>query len=112
VVLGHDALNLGDERKVTPDTRRCPKHVPVPRGMLAIRRRGDLKHPTDRLDSVSVAVLVDERAHHFVRRSSSAWAKYADALRRISLAWRSSRFSRSSARMRSCSAVVGPARRP
>ena len=30
------------------------------------------------------------------RRSSSAWAKYADALRRISLARRSSRFSRSS----------------
>src|SRR5207237_8506389 len=39
-------------------------------------------------------------------------AKYADALRRISLAWRSSRFSRSSALIRSPSCVVGPARRP
>ena len=46
------------------------------------------------------------------RRSSSAIAKYALALRRISLAWRSSRFSRSSALIRSRSSVVGPARRP
>jgi DNA modification methylase len=39
-------------------------------------------------------VIVDERDHRLNGRSSSAWAKYADALRRISLAWRSSRFSR------------------
>ncbi len=51
---------------------------------------------------------VDERDHGFDRRSSSAIAKYADALRRISLAWRSSRFSRSSALIRACSALVGP----
>ena len=31
-------------------------------------------------------MVVDERDHHFARRSSSAWAKYADAFRRISLA--------------------------
>src|SRR5205085_7128069 len=36
----------------------------------------------------------------------------ADALRRISLAWRSSRFSRSRALMRSFSDVVGPSRVP
>jgi hypothetical protein len=36
-------------------------------------------------------MLVDERHHYFGRRSSSAWAKYADALRRISLARFSSR---------------------
>jgi len=42
-------------------------------------------------------VIVDDGDHGFDRRSSSAAAKYADALRRISLAWRSSRFSRSSA---------------
>src|SRR5437762_5485950 len=34
---------------------------------------------------------IDERDHGFTRRSSSAWAKYADALRRISFACRSSR---------------------
>jgi hypothetical protein len=38
-------------------------------------------------------MIVDERDHGFTRRSSSAWAKYTDALRRISLAWRNSRFS-------------------
>jgi hypothetical protein len=41
-------------------------------------------------------MIVYERDHGLDRRSSSATAKYADALRRISLAWRSSRFSRSS----------------
>ncbi len=41
-------------------------------------------------------------------RSSSAWAKYALALRRISLACPSSRTSRSSAFIRVRSSVVGP----
>ena len=78
--------------------------------MRVIGRRGDRQHTADRLDPVSPAVIVDERDHGLNRRSSSAWAKYADALRRISLAWRSSRFSRSSAFIRSRSSVVGPAR--
>src|SRR5205085_6305585 len=55
---------------------------------------------------------VDEGDHGLNRRSSSAWAKYADALRRISFACRSSRFSRSSALMRSRSSVVAPGRMP
>lgn len=46
------------------------------------------------------------------RRSSSAWAKYADALRKISLAWRSSRRWRSSAFNRARSSVVRPSRWP
>src|SRR5690606_7877766 len=66
----------------------------------------------DRLDSVLLTVLVDERHHHFARRSSSACAKYADALRRISLARRSSRFSRSSSLSRSRSWLVRPGRCP
>jgi hypothetical protein len=33
-----------------------------------------------------LAMIVDERNHGLNRRSSSAWAKYALALRRISLA--------------------------
>ena len=48
-----------------------------------------------RLDPVDAAVIVDEGDHRFSGRSSSAWAKYADAFLRISSAWRSSRFSRS-----------------
>jgi len=39
----------------------------------------------DRLDSVRGAAAVDERHHHVPRRSSSAWAKYADALRRFNI---------------------------
>jgi hypothetical protein len=46
------------------------------------------------------------------RRSSSAIAKYAEALRRISFAGRSSRTSRSKALIRSRSSLVGPARTP
>jgi hypothetical protein len=57
-------------------------------------------------------MLVDERDHHFGRRSSSACAKYADALRRISFARRSSRFSRSSSLSRSRSPLVSPERTP
>ena len=57
----------------------------------------DRQHPADRLDPIRPAVIVDEGDHGLCRRSSSARAKYALALRRISLAWRSSRFSRSRA---------------
>src|SRR5690606_29163545 len=74
--------------------------------------RGDRQHLADRLDPVDVAVFVDERRHGLNRRSSSAWAKYALALRRISFACRNSRFSRSSALIRSVSLVVGPGRLP
>jgi hypothetical protein len=61
---------------------------------------------------VRTPMRLDEIHHHFDRRSSSAIAKYADAFLRISLAWRSSRFSRSSAFIRSTISVVTPARRP
>jgi len=57
-------------------------------------------------------VRVDETHHHFDRRSNSAIAKYADALRRISFAWRISRFSRSSAFILSAISVGIPARLP
>jgi hypothetical protein len=62
-----------------------------------VGRWGDRQHLADRLDPMRLAMIVDERDHGLNRRSSSAWAKYALALRRISLACRSSRFSRSSA---------------
>jgi hypothetical protein len=51
-----------------------------------IRRRGDRQDPADRLDPVDGAMLVDEIDPGLNRPSSSAWAKYADALRRISFA--------------------------
>src|SRR5690554_4784712 len=80
--------------------------------MHVITGRSDLDYPTDRLDSVAVTVLVNEGVQGLLRRSSSAWAKYALARRRISFALRSSRFSRSSALIRSRSSVVCPGLRP
>ena len=89
-----------------------PGWGPPPGGMGAVCRRGNRQHPADRPDPMDRAMIVNERFHRLNGRSSSAWAKYADALRRISLAWRSSRFSRSRAFRRSRSSVVVPSRRP
>lgn len=74
--------------------------------------RGERQNPADRLDPILTPMIVNEGDHRFDRRSSSAKVKYADAFRRILLAWRSSRFSRSSALMRSRSSVVCLARLP
>ena len=63
--------------------------------MAVICRRGDPHHPADRLDLIRVPVIVDESDGHLPRRSSSAWTKYADAFRKISLVRFSLRFSRS-----------------
>ena len=35
-------------------------------------------------DPIAVAMVIDEADHYLTRRSSSAWAKYADAFRKIS----------------------------
>src|SRR5690606_5746079 len=69
------------------------------------------QHGADRLDPETVPVVVDERDYFFDWRSSSA-PKKADAAFRISLARRSSLFSRSSSRIRSRSSVVTPGRWP
>jgi hypothetical protein len=61
---------------------------------------------------VDLSVTVDEGDRVFDRRSSSAIAKYADALRRISFACRSSRFSRSNALSFSATSLESPARVP
>src|SRR4051812_5559551 len=111
-VLREDAPDLDGQGRVASGSGRPLAGISAPSGVGVIGRRGDRQHAADRLDPVDGAMLVDEGDHGFDRRSSSAIAKYADAFLRISLAWRSSRTSRSSARMRSCSAVVGPARRP
>ena len=82
--------------------------------MAMIRRRGDRQHGADRLDPEHGAMVGDELDHrgYVLRRSSSAWAKYANAFRRISFARFSSRTSRSSSFNRSRSLVVRPGRCP
>src|SRR5215204_283717 len=76
-----------------------------------VAARGDLQHAADRLDSPADAVLSDE-LHRVGQRGSSSRAKKAEAALRISLARRSSRFSRSSSWIRSRSALVTPGRFP
>src|SRR6185503_280404 len=51
------------------------------------------EHGADRLDPKTVPVGVDVAELYLSRRSSSAWAKNADAVFRISFARRSSAFS-------------------
>ncbi len=53
---------------------------------LIIGGRGNRQQSADRLDPEHRAVFVDEGDHRFSGRSSSAWAKYAEALRKISFA--------------------------
>src|SRR5205814_9946078 len=72
---------------------------------------GNRQLPADRLDSPTLLVGGDE-AHDFGSRGSSSRAKKAEAAFRISLARRSSRFSRSRLRIRSCSVLVMPGRLP
>ena len=57
-------------------------------------------------------MVVYEGNHRLKGRASSACAKYADAFLRISLAWRSSRISRSIALIKARSSEVCPSLRP
>src|SRR5262249_40601931 len=100
------------QRGIAVKPRRQLARIGAAGGVGMIGRRGDRQDPADRLDPVDGAMLVDEIDHGLNRWSSSAWAKKADAFRRISFAWRSSRFSRSSALMRSRSSGVAPGRGP
>jgi hypothetical protein len=59
--------------------------------MEVIRRWGDRQHLADRLDPIRPTVIVNERDHGLCRRSSFAWAKYADALRKIMAFFRSAK---------------------
>src|SRR5690606_26311002 len=77
-----------------------------------VGRRGDLQRTADRLDPEASLVVVDENAHLLGGCGSSSRAKKADAALRISLARRSSRFSRSSSLIRSASTLVTPGRLP
>jgi hypothetical protein len=73
---------------------------------------GDWQNLANRLDTQISTVLFDEGDNRLKGRASSACAKYADAFLRISLAWRSSRISRSMALNWARSSEVWPSLRP
>ncbi len=60
--------------------------IPSLRRMEMEGGRGNRQYLADRLDPICTAMFVGKRNHRLNGRSSSAWAKYADALRNISLA--------------------------
>ena len=107
-VLGVHPANLPAQPPIATHPRRLGFTCLV----LVVRRWGNRHLRTDRPDPVSTTIFVDERHHPLARRSCSAWGKYADALRRISFARRSSRFSRSSSLSQRRSSLVSPARTP
>src|SRR5690606_21381973 len=112
LIFAPDTADFCLQPRVAPGTLTLARGIRLLSLVLVVGRRSDRQLLADRLDSVHFALIIAERHHHLTRRSSSAWAKYADALRRISFARRSSRFSRSSSFSRWRSSVVSPGRRP
>jgi len=111
-VLIEDATDLFFQRHIALRPRRSSGRIDPGCGLGVVCRWGDLQHAADPLDPEIGAVGVDEGDYGMYRRSNSAWAKYALALRRISLALRSSLISRSIAFTRARSSVVTSPRRP
>src|SRR5262247_2704851 len=109
-VLIPDALDLLRDLDIAPNPSRSPLRLCLSRLALVVCSRGDRQLRADRLDPVLGPMLIDEGDHHFGRRSSSAWAKKAAALRRISLARFNSLTSRSSSLRRSRSELDRPGR--
>src|SRR6185437_16903708 len=73
--------DLGAQHRVAPHPVRGTGRIRPLRHVRVIGGRGgDRQHLADRLDPMGAAMIVDERDHGLNRRSSSAWAKYADAL--------------------------------
>ena len=79
-VLGEDAADLGLQGRIPLRPRRQLGGIGPLGDMVVVGRWGDRQHLADRLDPMRLAVIVDERDHGLNRRSSSAWAKYADRL--------------------------------
>jgi len=103
-----DSLDVDAQHVIALDTGIAQCRVALRRSVAPIARRRDLHHLADRLDTVGMAVPVDESLHGLKWRPSSAWAKKALARRRISFPLRSSRTSRSSALTRSSLVEVRP----
>ena len=109
-VLGEHACDLGLQGPIVPCPCQQACRILSLRDALVVGRSGDRQDTADRLDPIGIAVIVNESNYRRNGRSSSACAKYADALRSISLACRNSRTSRSSASTLSATSVGTSAR--
>src|SRR5690606_24554337 len=112
VVLVVDLRDQRDQPVVSP----CPRR-PLTALDLVVRGRRDLQpglaqDPADRLDTAQRFPMFVDELDYFGSRGSSSRAKKAEAAFKISLARRSSRFSRSSSTIRCASTVVVPGRLP
>jgi hypothetical protein len=111
-ILLKDPFDLGLEFSIALSTVRQAGRI-GPLGHVVIESGwGNRQNPANRLDPMIIVVIFDELDHFLNGRSSSACAKYAEALRRISLACFSSRFSRSNAFIFSAISGVMPPRWP
>jgi len=72
-MLPPDSFYVHGKCLVPPHPGRPAFRRVLARRTLVVHRRGDRQHGTDRLDPVRLAVGVDERHHHFARRSSATW---------------------------------------
>lgn len=86
-----EAVIRANERVVIVNHPVLPKANPLCQ-MNALCERGDRPYRTDRLDAVRIPMRLNEVQHQFDGQSGFGIARHADACRRISLAWRSSRF--------------------
>jgi hypothetical protein len=85
-VVHKDPHHLGLQRLVALRTGGLSCRIAALCNTLMVGRWGDRQNPADRLDPIDLPMLVNKGDHRLNGRSSSAWAKYADALRRISFA--------------------------
>ena len=74
-VLGEYPRDIGLQLQIPAGPGGQPRGVVPLANMLVVAGRGDRQNPADRLDPVSLPMLVDERDHLLNGRSSSAWAK-------------------------------------
>jgi len=107
-----DSFDLRNQPFIALGPVATPFRMALPDRMAPVGRRGNPQHSADRLDPIGIPVLIDVGVQDFSLRSSSAWAKKALAVRRMSLARRNSLFSRSNSLRRWASAVVVPGRSP
>src|SRR5499426_3809907 len=74
-VLIPDALDLLRDLDIAPNPRRRPLRLSLSRFLFVAGCGGDRQLCADRLNPILSPMWIDERNHHFGRRSSSAWAK-------------------------------------